>query len=219
MPIDRTDRPDGRTDTRPLHRPCTAYYAGSVDNSGWLFSAAGGKCLLVHLCDRLTGTPLLLLWDILSLLPDTVIWDNNETFVCACVRVSVCLSVRNNELYNKEALLLQTRRHVSALRPWHWPRSTRELGAERRKSRGLRWDQENMYWGRRDQPLPWEKGSRVGRVLGISGVRSTVSALLARWQHNITYSFNQNCQTAGVHENKTIFRPSSIKVNKHNRTF
>jgi len=73
--------------------------------------------------------------------------------------------------------------------------------------------------GEGDPPLPWEKGNCVGRVLGISGVRSTVSALLARWQHNITYSSNQNCQTAGVHENKTIFRPSSIKVNKHNRTF
>jgi len=29
---DRRDRQtDGRTDTQPLHRPCTAYYAGSVN--------------------------------------------------------------------------------------------------------------------------------------------------------------------------------------------
>jgi len=30
QPIDGTD---GRTDTRPLHRPCSAYYAGSVSNN------------------------------------------------------------------------------------------------------------------------------------------------------------------------------------------
>jgi len=30
--VDRRGRPtDGRTDTRPLHRPCSAYYAGSVN--------------------------------------------------------------------------------------------------------------------------------------------------------------------------------------------
>jgi len=31
----------------------------------------------------------------------------------------------------------------------------------------------------------------------------------------ITYSFNHNCQTAGVHQNKIICRPSNIQVNKH----
>ena len=34
----------------------------------------------------------------------------------------------------------------------------------------------------------------------------------------ITYSFNHNCETAGVHENKTVCRPSNIKVNKHHTT-
>jgi len=27
------ERTDGRTDTRPLHRPCSTYYAGSVINT------------------------------------------------------------------------------------------------------------------------------------------------------------------------------------------
>ena len=34
----------------------------------------------------------------------------------------------------------------------------------------------------------------------------------------ITYSFNHNRQTAGVHENKTVFTPSNIKVDKHHNT-
>ena len=32
--------------------------------------------------------------------------------------------------------------------------------------------------------------------------------------NNITYSFNNNCQTAGVTRNKMIYRPSNIQVNK-----
>jgi len=40
----------------------------------------------------------------------------------------------------------------------------------------------------------------------------------AAWRANKTYSFKHNCQTAGVHENKTICRPSNIKVNKHHNT-
>jgi len=36
--------------------------------------------------------------------------------------------------------------------------------------------------------------------------------------HNITYSSNHNCQTAGVHQNKIICRPSNIQVNKHRNT-
>jgi len=32
--VDRWDRrPDGRTDTPPLHRPCSGYYAASVKNN------------------------------------------------------------------------------------------------------------------------------------------------------------------------------------------
>jgi len=33
-----------------------------------------------------------------------------------------------------------------------------------------------------------------------------------------TYSFNHDCQTAGVHENRTICRRSSIKLNVHYNT-
>ena len=36
--------------------------------------------------------------------------------------------------------------------------------------------------------------------------------------HNITYSSNHNCQTAGVHQNKIICRPSNTQVNKHPNT-
>ena len=34
----------------------------------------------------------------------------------------------------------------------------------------------------------------------------------------ITYSFNHNRQTAGIHENKPVFTPSNIKVDKHHNT-
>jgi len=44
----------------------------------------------------------------------------------------------------------------------------------------------------------------------------THSKGLAAWPtlhliNDITYSFNRSCQTADVHENKTICRPSNIK--------
>ena len=34
---------------------------------------------------------------------------------------------------------------------------------------------------------------------------------------NVTHSFNNSCQTAGVNQNKTICRPSNIQVNKHSK--
>ena len=47
-----------------------------------------------------------------------------------------------------------------------------------------------------------------------SPVRDRRSTTVLRHQlsYNATYSFSHNCQTAGVHENKTICRPSNIKV-------
>jgi len=36
-----TGQTDGRTDTRPLHRPCTAYYAVSVNKPFWVLCTAG----------------------------------------------------------------------------------------------------------------------------------------------------------------------------------
>jgi len=41
----------------------------------------------------------------------------------------------------------------------------------------------------------------------------TASSPRSVW-HNITYSFNTNCQTTGVHGNKTIFRPSYVTFSK-----
>jgi len=50
--VDRWERQtDGRMDARPFRRPCSAYYAGSVNNYSRL--AGAGLCVVVCTC-RLT---------------------------------------------------------------------------------------------------------------------------------------------------------------------
>ena len=46
------DGTDGRTDTRPLRRPCTAYYAGSVNKLGYV------ECILQDSCSSVRSTSL-----------------------------------------------------------------------------------------------------------------------------------------------------------------
>jgi len=49
-------------------------------------------------------------------------------------------------------------------------------------------------------------------------MKKTKSTLTQTTDHNITYSFKNSCQTAGVNQNKMICRPSNIQVNKHTNT-